>query len=225
MRAKLNRLKGSALGTLVALALLVAMIVQGYWAAGWIGSAFAAPGAEARAAAGTAIYVEDNGIHTGIVLPKALLTPRLAARFAATALRDRRYGRHEWIAVGWGDRAFYLDTPTWRELSLSTVVAAAVGSDATVLHVEHVPPPVAGGAVRRVLLRPEQAARLVAFVDATLGEGPAVRGYDAWDAFYPARGDYSAIRTCNAWTGEALRAAGVPMGRWTPFSGTVMWWL
>lgn len=225
MHAKLNRLKGSVLGTLAAVLLAAAVAGQGYWVAGWVGAAFQAPGAEARAAAGIAVYVEDNGIHTGIVVPKALLTPRLAARFTPADLRDPRYGRHDWVAIGWGDRAFYLDTPTWADLRLSTVAAAAVGSDATVLHVEHVPPPVAGGAVRRVLLRPEQAQRLIAFIDAALGEGPAAHGYDAWDAFYPARGHYSAIRTCNAWTGEALKAAGVPMGRWTPFSGTVMWWL
>jgi uncharacterized protein (TIGR02117 family) len=225
LHAKLNRLKGSALGTLVALVLLVAVVAQGYWIAGWIGAALEAAGAEARAASGIAVYVEDNGIHTGIVVPKALLTPRLAGRFVAADLRDPRYARHDWVAVGWGDRAFYLDTPTWRDLSLSTVAAAAVGSDATVLHVEHVPPPIAGGPVKRVLLRPDQARRLVGFIDASLGEGPADRGYDAWDAFYPARGHYSAVRTCNAWTGEALVAAGVPMGRWTPFSGTVMWWL
>lgn len=225
MHAKLNRLKGSGLGGLVAVVLLIAVMAQGYWVAGWIGAALEAPGAEARAASGIAVFVEDNGIHTGIVLPKRLLTPRLAARFAAADLSDPRYGRHDWLAIGWGDRAFYIDTPSWRDLSLTTVAAAAIGSDATVLHVEHVPPPVAGGRVRRVLLRPDQAERLIAFIDATLGEGHAVPGYDAWDAFYSARGHYSAIRTCNGWTGEALAAAGVPMGRWTPFSGTVMWWL
>ncbi|PCD04618.1 TIGR02117 family protein [Sphingomonas spermidinifaciens] len=204
---------------------MIAIVVQGYWAAGWLGASFKAPGAEARSAEGVPIFVEDNGIHTGIVLPKALLTRRLAARFKPADLADPRYGRHEWLAVGWGDRAFYIGTPTWADLSLSTVAAAAMGSDSTVLHVEHVPAPRQGGSVRRLFLRPDQAARLVAFIDASLGDGAPLRGYGGWDVFYPARGRYSAIRTCNAWTGEALKAAGVPMGRWTPFSGTVMWWL
>lgn len=225
MQAKLNRLKGSAAGGLTGILLAVAVLVQGYWAAGWIGAALAAPGAEARATRGIAVFVEDNGIHTGIVLPKSRLTGPLAARFAPGDIADPRYARYDWVAVGWGDRAFYLGTPTWADLSPSTVAAAAVGSDATVLHVEHVPAPHASASVRRVLLRPDQASRLIAFIEASLEEGEPVHGYGGWDAFYPARGRYSAIRTCNAWTGEALTAAGVPMGRWTPFSGTVMWWL
>ncbi|WP_315760441.1 TIGR02117 family protein [Sphingomonas sp. Y38-1Y] len=218
-------MKGKLLGTLAGLLLLVAIVAQSYLVAGWVGGAIAAPGAEARAVEGIAVYVEDNGIHTGIVLPKAVLPADLLARFAGEDLADPRYARHGWLAIGWGDRAFYLGTPTWSDLSLSTVAAAAVGSDATVLHVEHVPPPRGGASVRRVLLRPDQVARLVGFVRASVGEGTAVHGYGGWDAFYPARGHYSAIRTCNAWTGEALRAAGVRMGRWTPFPGGVMRWL
>ena len=55
-------------------------------------------------------------------------------------------------------------------------------------------------------------------------QSSAYRGYAGYDAFYTARGHYSAIRTCNAWTGDALRYAGVRIGRWTPFPVTVMRW-
>jgi hypothetical protein len=41
--------------------------------------------------------------------------------------------------------------------------------------------------------------------------------------FYEANGPYSAFYTCNSWTGEALRAAGVKTGLWTPLSQSVMW--
>lgn len=225
MRAKLNRLKASPLGAVAGLLLLIAIVVQGYWAAGWIGAAIQAPGAEARAERGVAIFVEDNGVHTGIVLPKTVLPPALVARFAASDLANPRYARHEWVAIGWGDRAFYLRTPTWGDLSLATVANAGLGSDDVVLHVEHVPMPQASRTVRRVVLRPDQLRRLVGVVAGSLSEGAAVHGYGGWDAFYPARGHYNAITTCNVWTGAALATAGLPMGRWTPFSGTVMWWL
>jgi uncharacterized protein (TIGR02117 family) len=213
------------LGWVLDLALWVLAGGTLYGAAGLIGGSWPGTPGEAEAGGTVRIYVEDNGIHTGIVLPKALLTPRAAMRFAAADLRDPRYAAHRWVAVGWGDRAFYIDTPTWGDLNPLTVAAAAIGSDRVVLHVDHVPAPRAAGSVRRVVLRPEQAARLAAFIDRSLGEGQSVPGYGGWDAFYPATGRYSAIRTCNEWTGAALRAAGVPMGRWTPFSGTVMWWL
>lgn len=222
--AKLNRLKGLA-GAVAGLLLAVAILAQSYWVAGWIGGAIPAPGGRAPPPAGVPVWIEDNGIHTGIVLPKSALPPDMLAQFSADDLADPRFGGHPWLAIGWGDRAFYLGTPTWSDLRAETVLAAAVGSDDTVLHVEHVAAPRGGPAVRRVLLRPQQLARLIGFIRGTMAPGGSAHGYGDWDAFYPARGHYSAIRTCNAWTGEALRAAEVPMGRWTPFSGTVMWWL
>jgi uncharacterized protein (TIGR02117 family) len=49
------------------------------------------------------------------------------------------------------------------------------------------------------------------------------RGYGPADIFYEGRGRYDAYRTCNEWTGEALRAAGVRTGVWTPLSQSIMW--
>jgi uncharacterized protein (TIGR02117 family) len=48
------------------------------------------------------------------------------------------------------------------------------------------------------------------------------RGYGPADVFYEGRGRYDAYRTCNEWTGEALRAAGVRTGIWTPLSQSIM---
>lgn len=167
---------------------------------------------------GIRIYIEDNGIHTGIVLPaegwQDIVRPE--------HLRDPRYAGHGWRSFGWGDRAFYVETPTWWDVRPGTVWRAATGSDATAMHVDAIPEPQAGPRVRALTLRPEEYARLAAFVRASFAPGAAVHGYGAWDAFYPARGRYSAIRTCNAWVGEALRHAGVRTGRWTPFSASVM---
>ncbi|HEX8448713.1 MAG TPA: DUF2459 domain-containing protein [Allosphingosinicella sp.] len=41
--------------------------------------------------------------------------------------------------------------------------------------------------------------------------------------FYEAVGPYSAVYTCNSWTGAALRHAGVRTGLWTPLSQSIMW--
>ena len=60
-------------------------------------------------------------------------------------------------------------------------------------------------------------------VDATGRTMPLLgRGYGPADVFYEARGPYNAFFTCNEWTGEALRAAGVRMGIWTPFAQSIM---
>jgi len=61
-----------------------------------------------------------------------------------------------------------------------------------------------------------------------LAEGSPIAvgaGYGGSDAFFKARGRYSVIRTCNQWSGQALRLVGAPVGRWTPFSFLVTWHL
>jgi hypothetical protein len=39
--------------------------------------------------------------------------------------------------------------------------------------------------------------------------------------FYRAKGRFNILHTCNAWTGEVLRAAGIRFGLWTPTTQAV----
>lgn len=175
-------------------------------------------------ARGVTVWVEDNGIHTSIVMPKQAAGVDWTPRFPARDIGDARYAGWRHVAVSWGERGFFVGTPTWSDVRPGTVARALLGSDETVLHVEHVAPPVGRADVRAITLRPREYRRLAAFVIASAGEGAVVRGYGGYDAFYPARGRYDPVGTCNGWTGRAFRFAGVRMGRWTPTSGSVMRW-
>ncbi|WP_082449439.1 TIGR02117 family protein [Sphingomonas sp. Leaf231] len=198
-------------GAYVLAALLLSAIPRN---AGWV-----AP------AAGVMIWVEDNGVHTGIVMPKRAAGVDWTGDFPARDLPDPRYAAHDHVAVGWGERHFYLGTPTWSDVRLATVLRAALGSPDTLLHVEHVPRPTTGEHVRAVTLQPQEYHRLVATIRASRGMGAAIPGYARYDAFYPGTGRYDALHTCNAWTGDTLADSGVRIGWWTPFSGSVMRWL
>lgn len=203
----------------------VALIALLYLFAGLVGGAIPA-GGQAAPATGIRIYVEDNGIHTGIVLPKHAAGMGFDDLVRGGDLADPRYAGHGWLSIGWGDRAFYLGTPRWADVRPATIAAAAIGSDAVVLHVGHLPEPVGEPGVYPVMLTPDQYRRLVTAIRASFAaRTDPVHGYGPSDAFYVARGRYSAVETCNAWTGRMLRAAGVPMGRWTPFPVTVTSWL
>lgn len=204
---------------------LLALGISAYGLAVAVGFSVPANRGWVQADSGVRIYVIDNGIHTDLVLPVAAEGEDWRDLVKPGDLRDPRQAAHGYLAFGWGNRDFYLNTPSWSQMSPRLAIGALFGGGGTVLHVVHLPEPRVADKVRSILLRPDEYRRLAAFVRGTFGEGPSVQGYGSNDAFYPAKGGYSAINTCNAWTGQALRAAGVTMGSWTPFPFGVMQWL
>lgn len=179
---------------------------------------------------GIAVYVRTNGVHTWIAMPK--VSPIIDwRRYAPGAhLADPRWGAASHVAIGYGNRQFYLDTPSWAELSPATAFWALAGTGPTLLHVEHIHDPRPDEITRAIMLRPEEYRRLAAFVRARFALGadgrpiPLLgRGYGPSDVFYEANGGYSFVMTCNEWTGRALRRAGVRTGLWTPLEQSIMW--
>jgi uncharacterized protein (TIGR02117 family) len=177
---------------------------------------------------GITIYVETNGHHTGIVIPVAAAGIDLSLTFRPTDLGDKRLAGN-WLGVGWGDRDFYLNTPTWADLSPRTALSALIGSGRTLLHVDHLDQPYPGDDQRAVRISRAEYTRLIAQIMGSLKRGEdgrpvAIPGYADRDLFYEAKGHYSLLRTCNGWTAETLAGAGIKAPLWTPFSGGVMRW-
>ncbi|HEX8365823.1 MAG TPA: TIGR02117 family protein [Allosphingosinicella sp.] len=179
---------------------------------------------------GVTIFVRTNGVHTWIVMPKVSRAIDWRPFAPPGHLRDPRYGAGDHVAIGYGNREFYLNTPTWGDLSLKTAFYAFFGNGPTLLHVEHDHRPQAAPWQRPIVLRPEEYRRLTTFIAARFRRDrhgrtmPVLgRGYGPADMFYEASGGYSFVLTCNEWTGRALRAAGVRTGLWTPFEQSIMW--
>lgn len=181
-------------------------------------------------ARGITIYVRTNGVHTWIMMPQRNRYMDWRPYAPARDLRDPRWGNANYVAIGYGNREFYLNTPTWADLSARTAALAMFGRGPSLLHVEHVHDPEPDQWQRPIKLTPGQYRRLVAFIAPRFRRDAAGhtipvrgRGYADDDAFYEANGGYSFVLTCNEWTGRALRAAGVRTGLWTPLSQSVMW--
>lgn len=203
---------------------LVALVLC-YALAGLVGSSIAVNGEWKQASEGVRIYVADNGVHTDLILPVAAADVDWRRMIRPEHLRDPRMAGHSHVSFGWGNRDFYLNTATWADVRIDRVLVALVGIGSTVVHVEYGVEPGPDPHIRAVTLTPDEYRRLAAYVQETFAGGQVVPGYGQADAFYPARGGYSALRTCNEWTGAALREAGVTMGAWTPFTFGVMRWL
>lgn len=194
--------------------------------AGWIGSAIPRNAAWTEPADGVEIMIGTNGVHTEIVLP--LVTPHKDWRGDFPVADIPASGApYTHVAVSWGEREVFLNTPTWADLTLSTALGALAGGDA-LLHVSHYVRPAPGPDNRPLRLRPAEYARLVSRIEAAIVAPERRikhRGYAEWDVFYDAPGRYRWNNTCNQWTSDTLAAAGVRTGWWTPFAGGVMKWV
>jgi len=175
---------------------------------------------------GIEIYVRTNGVHADLVLPTREGSVDWSVEFPARHMRALGMAS-DWIAFGWGDRDFMLNTPTWADLRPLPVWNALSGLGSGAMHVEYVTSPYVY-ASRRVRLSVEQYQRLVAFVRASFvhdADGRARRigtGYFDTDAFYEAVPTYTFWFTCNEWTRRALAAAGVRTAIWSPFDVGVL---
>ena len=180
------------------------------------------------------IFVRSNEIHTDIVMPTVHEELGIDWRkrfppqhFAASV------GELPYVAVGWGNRRFFLETPTWAEFKTSTAAAALFWPSESVLHIEYLPASADDYLPHEVLISKEQYQELARFVESAIGESddhqcavPASTiTYGAADRFYVASGRYHCFNTCNQWTGRGLARAGVPVGIWTPLKPQVLCWL
>jgi uncharacterized protein (TIGR02117 family) len=131
------------------------------------------------------------------------------------------------MLVGWGHAGVYRDTPEWRDLRLGDAMSAIIGDNETLLHVSFISEPQQPSHYQRRLVVSAAAYRRLArrITARFVAGGSRQPAYSTNDVFYQAIGRYSWLYTCNNWTGDLLREAGVPMGRWTPFAGGVMKWL
>ncbi len=172
------------------------------------------------------ILVLSNPIHTDIAIPLDDET-RAAYAFLAASGIPVTDPAAEWLVIGWGGRAFYLETPTWADLKPMPVFRALT-IDRSVMHVG-----VAGGidethpAIRSFDLQPVEFQNLSDFIQASFvrerGEVVAIpgAGYGAYDRFFEAHGSFNALLGCNTWTARALRSAGIRTGWWNPLPQTL----
>ncbi|MBB4505414.1 uncharacterized protein (TIGR02117 family) [Rhizobium leguminosarum] len=177
---------------------------------------------EASSAAVThRILLLSGSIHTDIAIP---LDAETRAAFSFLGNTDFPLGHlsAEWLIIGWGGRAFYLETPTWAELKPLPVLRALT-IDRSVLHVDLAGPITEPQpTVTAFDVSEDQLAQLRAFIsDSFVRDAGAVvpiadAGYGEIDRFFEARGYFNALFGCNTWTAAALRSAGLRTGIWNP---------
>lgn len=213
----------------IGMALAIVGLVAIYLAAAVIGTVWTTGGTAKAAGGGShTIYVLSNGFHSDIALPvEAGQAPAglpVAPEDLPGGLTGTRY-----LIVGWGSETAYTSLLALTDLT-AKIAFKALLFDRSVMHVLPYSGAFQGDRVYRLDLDAAQYRRLVDFVSDTFstdGDNRAellegiTQGFG--DVFYRASPRFSLFYGCNAWTGEALRYAGVDVGRWTPFAQSIEW--
>ncbi len=172
---------------------------------------------------GIDIYLSTNGMHTDFILPT------ITSVYDWTKVINQQYFQLSpeslsFLGVGWGDKAIYLDIPTWGDLTLKMGLNSLLLPTPTILHVTAYDAlPSEKLKIEKITVSSSQYAQLCDFIlsyfardekeDVRLIEGA---GYTENDVFYHANGVYHAFQTCNIWINKGLKTIGVRTTLWSP---------
>ena len=168
-------------------------------------------------------YILTNGVHTDIVFPlknkQFDWTNEIPFKNTTSQSTDFNY-----LSIGWGDKGFYLDTPEWADLKVSTAINAAFWLGESAMHCTFYKEMEENDDCVKIMLTEKQYAALTQFVTSKFDRDQNGRViliktdavYSDNDAFYEAQGSYSFLNTCNTWTNNGLKAAGQKAALWTP---------
>lgn len=161
------------------------------------------------------IFLTTNGVHLDIVIPKNEIDTTLLSGLKLNS-------DDEYFSFGWGDENFYLNTPTWGDLTLSTAFEAMLLNSTTLMHVTRYKEKRANWV--KVRVNTLELKKLNNYIHNTFRLdkfGMKIilkdKGYSSNDDFYKAIGSYTCFNTCNTWVNTAFKQCGLKSCLWTPF--------
>lgn len=161
------------------------------------------------------IYLSSNGVHLEIIVPKKNLELSVL-----NGLKSEEQAR--FFSFGWGDRTFYVETPTWGDLTFINGFRALFVNTSTLLHVTRYPTTREDWV--EIKISTTQLKKINSYIShAFLKDSSGKKiilpgsGYYKNDDFYEATGNYNCFRTCNSWVNSGLKQSGIKACLWTPY--------
>jgi len=165
---------------------------------------------------GVVVHILDNGFHTDLAAPRALLEHGGGPLAEAT----RGLAPGDWVLIGWGDATFYVDQrPITDRLADGIRAFFRPGNTSVVMLDPAYGDPAARFAPkdrRAIRLSPEGMAALHARIEGSLdlqaGAARLVAARPGDDArFFASREHFWIGYLCNHWSARVLNAAGLPV--------------
>lgn len=161
------------------------------------------------------VYVLNYGFHTDIAISSDLILAR-GGRLAEAA---RAAGNWKWYVIGWGDESFYTGTGASMDRAVDGLRSLFWPGNPSVIRITglNTPPDKTylNTDTATLALSPEGFEAMAQSIEASFraepGQPLVSSGLrDMPGVFFPARGDFSILHTCNNWTSDQLNAAGMP---------------
>ncbi|WP_303319107.1 DUF2459 domain-containing protein [Flavivirga abyssicola] len=204
-----------SLKKIIRLILYLSMIPAGYIVASLLLTFITVNKTVDKVHAVNTIYLNTNGVHLNVIFPVHQLDEKL---ILGLDVEDEA----QYLSFGWGDENFYLNTPTWNDLTFKNAFGALFLKGNSLIHLTMYfrkrPNWVA------VNVTKEQLKTLNHYLSESFklddsGEKIILKGkgYSTNDEFYRANGSYSCFKTCNTWVNSAFKTSGLKSCYWTPF--------
>lgn len=169
------------------------------------------------------LYILTNGVHTDLVVPVKTKYVDWSEKLPFENTKGKQTDLN-YISFGWGDKGFYLDTPTWAQLKPSTAFKAAFWLGESAMHCTYYKKMQLGDDCKKMMITKQQYQNLIKFIDDRFDKDASGKYiliktdavYGNNDAFYDAKGSYNFTYTCNTWANNGLKAAGQKAALWTP---------
>jgi len=161
------------------------------------------------------IYLNTNGVHLDIVIP--------IKNVDSLVLSGIKYKQNEkYLSFGWGDENFYINTPTWKDLTFSNAFKAMFLKSPTLMHLTRYKSELSDWIeikISKTELQKLNSYLLNTFKTNENGKKIILKnqGYSSTDDFYKAKGSYSCFKTCNSWVNSGFKESGLTSCLWTPF--------
>lgn len=166
------------------------------------------------------IYLSTNGVHLDIVIPTYNIDKLLLSGIKHSASDN-------YLSFGWGDENFYINTPTWGDLTFNNAFKAMFLKSSTLMHVTQYKSKRSHWI--EIKINEIELHKLNNYLYNTFlkdDNGMKIilenQGYTSIDNFYKAKGSYSCFKTCNSWVNSGFKESGLKSCLWTPFDFSLM---
>ena len=179
------------------------------------------------------VFLMKSGIHVDFLLPISNEFKDWQEEFpiSNTRSKDSTYKK---IAIGWGSKDFYMNTPTWDDLTLKIFLISNFGLGSSAIQVKYYTDTLPKDSkITPLKLSDNQYKKLVKYIETSLKrsksnnssfilpKNPKVLTEN--NSFYDAKQTYSLLLTCNTWINNGLKASGQKACLWTPYAGGIFY--